>query len=132
MKTVSFTILRRGNKYYFQHRDNKPRIASPGLYSAFGGAVEPSEDPLDAAKRELTEETSLDVSKLTFKYIGKIDMVKDGLGIRHAYLADITDSDFEVYEGQGKVSFSKDELESMSSNKFAPSSWEAIKLLPKE
>lgn len=129
MKTVSFTILRLGNSYYFQHRDDKPGIASPGLYSAFGGAIEPSEDPLEAAKRELTEETSLNVDALTFKYLGKIDMIKEGLGIRHAYLATIKDPDFDVYEGQGKVQLSKDEIDNLGPSKFAPSTWEAVKLL---
>lgn len=129
MKTVSFTILKKDDKYFFQHRDNKPTIASPGLFAGFGGAIESGETPLQAAKRELTEETSLDVSKLKFKPLGTIDFSDQGLGIRHAYVANFTDTDFNVYEGQGKVCFSKDELRGADLTKFTPSTQEAIKLL---
>jgi 8-oxo-dGTP diphosphatase len=129
MNTVSLTILKKGNKYFFQHRDNKPGIASPGLFAGFGGALETGEIPLQAARRELSEETSLDIDKMKFKELGIIDLTDQGLGIRYTYIADITDSDFEVFEGQGKVQLSKDEITSLGADKFATSTWEALKLV---
>ncbi len=129
MKTVALTILRMSDHFFFQHRDDKPGIASPGLFSGFGGAIENDETPLQAAKRELTEETSLEVGKLTFNELGKIDLTTQGLGIRFAYVAEIPTADFDVYEGQGKVQLSKDEITKLGPTKFAPSTWEAIKLL---
>lgn len=126
---VSLTILKNHNYYFFQHRDDKPGIASPGLFAGFGGAIEPGETPLQAAKRELAEETSLDVSKLTFEVLGKVDLSDQGLGVRYIYLAEITDANFDVFEGQGKVRFSKDELTNASLGMFAPSTQEAIKLI---
>jgi 8-oxo-dGTP diphosphatase len=130
MKTVSFTILKKGDQYLFQHRDNKPGIASPGLFAGFGGTIESGETPLQAAKRELSEETSLNVDMLEFRELGKLDLTDQGLGIRYAYITDITETDFKVFEGQGKVQLSKDEIASLGAEKFTPSTWEAIKLVP--
>ncbi len=129
MNTVALTILKNGSKYCFQHRDNKPGIASPGLFAGFGGAIESDETPLQAAKRELSEETSLDVDKMKFKELGRLDLSREGLGIRYVFVADIIELDFEVYEGQGKVQLSIDEIASLGPDKFAPSTWAAIKLL---
>lgn len=129
MNAVSCTILQKNDNYFFQHRDDKPTIAAPGLFTVFGGTIEPGETPLQAAKRELAEETSLNVSKLNFERLGRIDLFGQGFGIRHIYIANIIDADFDVYEGQGKVCFSKDELQNVDLNQFAPAAREAIKLI---
>ncbi len=124
---VAFTIVKCGDKFIFQHRDNNPDIASPGLFAAFGGAVEPEESLIDAAVRELREETSLEIDKNNLTYLGSINVpVKRG-GTRHAFIAEVQNDSFDVYEGQDKVSFTWADLIKMELDKFTPSTKEAIK-----
>ncbi len=54
-----------------QRRDNKPTIANPGKISVFGGRREKGETALQCAKRELKEETGLDIDESQFLFIGK-------------------------------------------------------------
>ncbi|MFQ5620635.1 MAG: NUDIX domain-containing protein [Candidatus Nanoarchaeia archaeon] len=48
-------------KFLFLLRDDKPGIASPGCWSIPTGTREDGESDLDCAKRELKEETGLEV-----------------------------------------------------------------------
>ena len=54
-------------RYLMQLRDDRPDIAEPGLWSLFGGGVEPGESMAQAAAREFLEETgiALDIATLT-------------------------------------------------------------------
>src|SRR5579871_4601842 len=53
-----------------QQRDGKPNIDNPGKVSAFGGTVEPNEDPLTAVLREITqEETNLKLDKQSVNHL---------------------------------------------------------------
>src|SRR5262245_49671172 len=47
-----------------QHRDSKARTAA-NQWAFPGGAIEPGEEPVEAAHRELLEETGLTVDELT-------------------------------------------------------------------
>jgi 8-oxo-dGTP pyrophosphatase MutT (NUDIX family) len=40
----------------------------PGTWATVGGGIEPSEKPLDAAERELHEETKIDSNKVRFEF----------------------------------------------------------------
>lgn len=53
-------------RFIFQRRDTKRGIANPGLLSVFGGSVNDGESPLEAAQRELMEETGLRPAKSEF------------------------------------------------------------------
>lgn len=44
-----------------QHRDDKPNIAHPGLWSLFGGAIDEGETPEEAVVREVWEELEYQV-----------------------------------------------------------------------
>lgn len=50
-------LLRDDGALLMQHRDDSPTISFPGCWSIPGGAIEPDETALDAAARELVEET---------------------------------------------------------------------------
>jgi 8-oxo-dGTP pyrophosphatase MutT (NUDIX family) len=95
-------------------RRTKDAPYAPGLLTLFGGWVEANETPLECIKREITEETNLDVNNMDIQTITDFivpasqDFDKD----RHFYLykASIPNLDFEVYEGDGAEAFSIDEL----------------------
>lgn len=50
-------VLRADGAALLQHRDDIPTIADPGLWVFPGGHVEPGETPIQAAVREVEEET---------------------------------------------------------------------------
>jgi 8-oxo-dGTP pyrophosphatase MutT (NUDIX family) len=50
-------ILRKDGAALLQHRDNIPTINDPGLWVIPGGHLEHDENPLEAAVREVEEET---------------------------------------------------------------------------
>lgn len=56
-----------------QRRDKKTNV-SPGMLGLFGGHIEAGESPEEAMKRELAEETSLDVSRLTIDYVADAEL----------------------------------------------------------
>src|SRR6266566_2724807 len=104
---VSFTLLQSHGLYIFQHRDNLPSISSPGLFAAFGGAIEGNEEPRHAAARELAEETSLKIDQQDLLFLGSIDSPEVSGGLRYVFKGMIDSDDFDVKEGQGKVAFTR-------------------------
>lgn len=57
--TVSILIEDGQGRVLLQLRDEKPSIPYPGCWSTLGGSIEEGETPLEAARRELEEETGL-------------------------------------------------------------------------
>ena len=88
-----------------QHRDDKPYITNPGAISAFGGNVEPGETPLQAAYRELKEETNLDVQPQDLDFFGIYHKTRAVHGedreVHYFIVRNIDDTNLKVYEGQG-------------------------------
>lgn len=87
------------------HRDNKPGLRDAGRYGIFGGAIESDETPLQAAVREVYEETNLEVSSDDFElfkvYKQKRDYL-DNVGTLYVYiLRDVDPKRLKIYEGQG-------------------------------
>jgi 8-oxo-dGTP diphosphatase len=63
MKMLAGALLYNTNgEVLLQHRDDKPDIAHPGLWSLFGGSVEEGEAIEDALVRELWEELEYPVN----------------------------------------------------------------------
>lgn len=62
------------NKVLLQLRDIKEGIAFPGHWGFFGGAIDDSESPEDAAKRELIEEIGYEPANL---YKFSFDIIPD-------------------------------------------------------
>jgi len=101
-------LITKSGKVVGQQRNDKPAIDNPGKVSAFGGTVEPSEDSLTAAWRELIqEETNLKLGKKDINHLVDDVAWRKLTGeweVRHFYYAYIEDTELagmEVYEGQG-------------------------------
>lgn len=68
---TSHAILTLSGKYLLQLRNHIPTISAPGQWSLFGGRVNDGETPLQAMKRELSEE--LEISPAKFIELWPID-----------------------------------------------------------
>jgi 8-oxo-dGTP pyrophosphatase MutT (NUDIX family) len=97
-------------QYVFQRR-SKNAPTSPNLAGLFGGHLEEGESPQQAVKRELVEETSLDVKKISLEKLSdKIIHYADGPSRHFYYFRGYIDaSEFEVYEGDGAEVYNLDE-----------------------
>ena len=98
-------LVRKDGALIMQHRDDKPGITNPGAIAAFGGTVEPGETPLQAAVREISEETNLQVRPEDLDFFGTYPKTvarhgEDGQ-VHYFILRDVDDTNFQVYEGQG-------------------------------
>jgi len=94
----------------FQRRGPKAPI-SPNLLGFFGGHVEPGESNEAAARRELGEETSLNVNEVSPKHLADyIFTLPNGRQISfHLYQGTIKDLDFKVFEGERAESYAREE-----------------------
>ena len=59
MKEFAHAVILVRSAYGLQLRDNIPGIAYPGMWSLFGGALEPDEDPEQGLRREIMEELGI-------------------------------------------------------------------------
>jgi 8-oxo-dGTP diphosphatase len=59
LKKFAHAVILVGRAYGLQLRDNIPGIAYPGMWSLFGGALEPDEDPEQGLRREIMEELGI-------------------------------------------------------------------------
>lgn len=102
---VVFLVDRQG-RILMQHRDANAQV-SPNQWTMPGGRIEDGEAPLDAARREVLEETGLTVSGLEHLWTGTRPSVTsaDGLVEFHAYCTgtDATQDDVVLGEGQAMV-----------------------------
>lgn len=106
--SVVWLILPSGD-VVFQRRDKKTNV-SPGLLGLFGGHIEAGETPEVAIKRELSEETSLNISDLNISWVTSAELPypNDPAVMRrlHIYKASIDSDDFDVFEGEGSETYS--------------------------
>jgi 8-oxo-dGTP pyrophosphatase MutT (NUDIX family) len=95
-----------------QHRDAHAKT-SPNQWAFPGGRIEPGEEPIDAARRELYEETGLRVDRLEWYWTGTRAGVEsaDGLVEVHAFSAatDARQDDVVLGEGQAMVFLTAEE-----------------------
>jgi 8-oxo-dGTP pyrophosphatase MutT (NUDIX family) len=74
MIEVAAVLIRQGDEFVLQHRDDIPSIADPGMIGPWGGVVEPHDrSPKYAALRELQEETGVKVSIDKLQYLTTFD-----------------------------------------------------------
>jgi 8-oxo-dGTP pyrophosphatase MutT (NUDIX family) len=100
-------LIRADGALLLQRRDDKPGITNPGLITAFGGHIEPGETPLEAAHREINEETNLNLGADDLKFFGKYRKTKAVHGedweVYYHLVSNIDDANLRVFEGQGFV-----------------------------
>jgi 8-oxo-dGTP diphosphatase len=98
-------LIRADGALILQLRDDKPTITNPGFVSSFGGHIESGEEPLEAAVREINEETSLGLAKTDLEFFGKYRKTKEVHGedwdVYYFIAKNISDKNLKVYEGQG-------------------------------
>lgn len=105
-------------KYLFFLRDNKITIPNPNTYDILGGGIEVGEQPIEALKRELQEETNICIYDIVELGIGIFtSIIKDEVGEKtitskfFVFLAqtDAILDEAELYEGQKLEYFTIDE-----------------------
>lgn len=97
----SFAIICWKNKILLFHRDNIPTIPHPDCWQLPGGGIEEGETPLEALKRELTEEVSFVPEDIRF--ISTYTNSKGGTG--HLYICFVNDREAKRFKhgpGEGQ------------------------------
>ena len=110
----SFAIIEIGTSFLLQKRDNKNCIWYPSMIGLFGGKIENKENELDALKREITEETNINIKKFFFlnsfllknknKYYSRYDFYKKIIKLP---------KNFRVTEGEGYLLVNRTKLASL-------------------
>ncbi len=93
MQVCKALIVDEAGRYLMQLRDDIPRIAYPGHWCLFGGAVEPGEDNLAGMRRELIEELGFDPGDLTRVIDFEYSIPQHGVRIRRVAVFETTISD---------------------------------------
>lgn len=101
MKHVAVTLLQLPDgKFVFQRRTYDAPV-NAGLLGFFGGHIEDGETSDEAVRREISEETSLNIDKLTFSHREDFVVDREGEPVKYyLYSVAISDLSFEVYEGE--------------------------------
>lgn len=99
-----------GDSYLMLYRNKKPNDFNQGKYLGIGGKLEKGESYIQAMKREIKEETGLEVIK--YRYLGKIDFINTVYPNERMYL-------FKVLEAKGEIINSDEgKLELVEKNKL--------------
>src|SRR5882724_1886990 len=113
MRYSAAAILTVGGRYVLQLRDNSATIAFPAHWGLFGGEVKEGESPLEAIRREVNEELSLDVREWQeLQTVPYYSALNDAQSRCVVFAADITDPwpTHVLLEGQAAGVFQVEEL----------------------
>lgn len=114
VKTLAVIVLKLPDgRLVLQRRTTDAPVAA-GKLGFFGGHIETGETPEQCVRRELAEETSLDVDslaiipKVEFQLPANVNYAQD----RHFHIFESTipQDDFEAYEGVRAESYTTEEL----------------------
>jgi 8-oxo-dGTP diphosphatase len=111
-------IVTDDSRLVLHHRDDTPAIAHPGCWAGFGGAVEAGETVEEAVRREVLEETGIEVDNPIF-LIDDIDFEGDGRLVSLFYvIGGIQPSAIQLREGQGIGVFTFSQLSDLNLTPF--------------
>ncbi|MDA9975375.1 NUDIX domain-containing protein [Alphaproteobacteria bacterium] len=96
MQVCKALIIDSAGRYLMQLRDDIPKIAYPGHWCLFGGAVEANEDDLVGMRRELLEELAFDPSLLAPAMRFEYSIPQHGVRIRRVAVFETKIDDFEI------------------------------------
>jgi len=100
-RRAAMLLLVTSDGLLLHHRDDKPGIAHPGCWAGFGGAVEAGETVQEALRREVTEETGLEIKDPIF-LTDAVDHEGDGRLVSLFYaVGDYRPGDIDLREGAG-------------------------------
>src|SRR3989344_5537315 len=121
--SAEILLVRKDGALILQHRDNKPNIVRPDVVTTFGGTIEEGEAPVEAAYREINEETNLDLKVEALEFFGKyersIEVDEEENDLYCFVVRDVDDSSLEIYEGQRfEIAKSLEEVEILNSAPF--------------
>jgi len=109
LSEIAAILLRLPDGRIVFNRRSKLAQVSPGLLAFYGGHVDEGETPSQAARREIEEETSIDISRLKFQFLGEYNLIEDVGKKFYLYEIAVKDYRFKVYEGDGSEVFSRGE-----------------------
>lgn len=112
---VAALLVLEDDRYLLQQRDDAPAIWYPGYWGLFGGAVEEGEAPVDALRRELTEELEFAPSAIEWFTRFDFDLSALGQGQVHRifYVVPLESADLRrlhLHEGAGMNAFAPAEI----------------------
>jgi 8-oxo-dGTP diphosphatase len=114
-------------KILMQLRDDRNDIVFPGRWGFFSGTMEPGEEPIDCARRELFEETCIRADELFYLSVDRIE-VPDELVLHSFYCyLDKGLKEMKLCEGYDFGLFGYDEI--FSKQLFSPRAGKAFSVI---
>ncbi|MHB8375628.1 MAG: NUDIX hydrolase [Dehalococcoidia bacterium] len=108
---VAGLIVDARGRFLLQHRDDRPDIINPGMWSTFGGHLEPYETPEEGFLREIEEELAWRPSRCELFEAGVCACDgREHLVYDFAAPLDVSPDALELHEGQAMGWFSPDAL----------------------
>lgn len=104
---VGIVALRQGYNFQMQLRNGEENSGGIGLIGFFGGKLKIGETSIEAASRELGEETNVRIKPRDLKLIDTVKVQSDHKGVMRWVVADIfggeLDASIPVYARKGEL-----------------------------
>ena len=105
---TTLAYIEQGDSYLLLHRIKKKDDLNEGKWIGVGGKIEKGESIVRAFKREIKEETGLEVE--SYRYLGKIDFLNDFYPAERMYLFKVTSFAGELIDcDEGELAWVKKE-----------------------
>lgn len=107
---VVFMLKNDDGEYLLQFRDGNPGIIHPLQWSLFGGHIEPGEDAMETARRELEEELGVCAGPHDLNLVGTFELPGKHYDIVECRYP-VNWADITLGEGAGCGFFNDDEIQ---------------------